>query len=109
MEASVIAAIVIAIAINVINARRKQNRTQQDKTRQIERAASRTPTIPLHRPAPAMEKRQKAKLPSYSQQGLDHFARDKARRIAQLDEWLKNGLIDKAEYHVLKDRFQRGV
>ena len=41
--------------------------------------------------------------------GEDHFARDKAQRIAQLDEWLKNGLVDREEYRVLKDRFQRDL
>ena len=41
--------------------------------------------------------------------GEDHFKRDKARRIAQLDDWLKNGLIDRSEYRVLKDRYERGI
>ena len=41
--------------------------------------------------------------------GEDHFLRDKAQRIAQLDEWLKNGLIDRAEYRVLKDRYERDL
>ena len=41
--------------------------------------------------------------------GEDHFVRDKAQRIAQLDEWLKNGLIDREEYRVLKDRYQRDL
>ena len=41
--------------------------------------------------------------------GEDHFVRDKAQRIAQLDEWLKNGLIDRSEYRVLKDRFERDL
>ena len=41
--------------------------------------------------------------------GEDHFVRDKAQRIAQLDEWLKNGLIEKDEYRVLKDRFERDL
>ena len=108
MEASVMVAIVIAIVINVLNARKKQ-KAQQDKKRPVERSAARTPTVPLHRPAPSMEQRPSAPVRSYNQAGLDHFARDKARRIAQLDEWLRNGLIDKAEYNVLKDRFQRGV
>lgn len=39
--------------------------------------------------------------------GEDHFARDRRLRIRQLDEWLKNGIIDKAEYRVLKERYQR--
>ena len=41
--------------------------------------------------------------------GEDHFLRDKAQRIAQLDEWLKNGLIDREEYRVLKDRYERDL
>ena len=41
--------------------------------------------------------------------GEDHFARDKAQRLQQLDEWLKIGLIDREEYRVLRDRFQRGI
>lgn len=41
--------------------------------------------------------------------GADHFQRDKARRIAQLDDWLKIGIIDRDEYRVLKDRYQRGI
>ena len=39
----------------------------------------------------------------------DHFVRDKAQRIAQLDEWLKNGLIDREEYRVLKSRYERDL
>lgn len=41
--------------------------------------------------------------------GEDHFVRDKRQRIAQLDEWLKNGLIDRDEYRVLKDRYERDL
>ena len=45
----------------------------------------------------------------YEQTGEDHFARDKQNRIRQLDEWLKNGLIDRAEYAVLKSRYERDL
>ena len=38
--------------------------------------------------------------------GEDHFAHDKAQRIAQLDAFLKNGIIDKAEYQVLLKRYK---
>ena len=41
--------------------------------------------------------------------GEDHFLRDKAQRIAQLDEWLKNGLIDREEYRVLQSRYERDL
>ncbi len=41
--------------------------------------------------------------------GEDHFAHDKAQRIAQLEDFLKNGIIDKAEYRTLRDRYERGL
>ena len=41
--------------------------------------------------------------------GEDHFAHDKAQRIAQLDAFLKNGIIDKAEYRTLHERHERGL
>ena len=40
--------------------------------------------------------------------GVDHFAHDRAQRIAQLDAFLKNGIIDKAEYRTLRERYERG-
>ena len=41
--------------------------------------------------------------------GEDHFAHYKAQRIAQLDGFLKNGIIDKAEYRTLRERYERGL
>ena len=41
--------------------------------------------------------------------GDDHFKRDRQTRIKQLDDWLKNGLIDREEYKVLKARFERDL
>ncbi|MBO7669081.1 MAG: hypothetical protein J6S60_00695 [Oscillospiraceae bacterium] len=41
--------------------------------------------------------------------GEDHLERDKQNRIRQLDDWLKSGLIDRAEYAVLKDRYERDM
>ena len=32
-----------------------------------------------------------------------------AQRIAQLDTFLKNGIIDKAEYRTLRERYERGL
>ena len=41
--------------------------------------------------------------------GEDHFAHDRAQRIAQLDAFLKTGIIDKAEYRTLRERYERGL
>lgn len=86
-------------------------------------APRRTPTVELHRPAPSMKRPTPSVTRSSGrdfsapeaacivceQTGEDHFQRDKARRLAQLDDWLKIGLIDRAEYRVLKDRYERGI
>ena len=40
-------------------------------------------------------------------QSEDHFQRDRRRRISQLDDWLKSGLIDRDEYKNLKRRYER--
>ncbi len=86
-------------------------------------AQRRTPSVELHRPAPSMQRRTPSVAHSAQrdfsapdapcivceQIGEDHFQRDKARRIAQLDIWLKNGIIGREEYRVLKDRYERGI
>lgn len=36
-----------------------------------------------------------------------NFSRDKQRRIRQLDDFLKNGLIDKNEYLLLRSRYEK--
>ena len=41
--------------------------------------------------------------------GEDHFQHDKEQRIRQLDDWLKNGLVDKDEYRVLKARYEQDL
>ena len=41
--------------------------------------------------------------------GEDHFEHDRKRRLQQLNEWLKNGLIDREEYKVLRYRYERDL
>lgn len=41
--------------------------------------------------------------------GEDHFVHDKKQRLAQLDEWLKNGIVDREEYKVMKSRYERDL
>lgn len=79
-------------------------------------AARPAPSVQLHRPAPSMKRsaQRDFRAPEApcivcEQTGEDHFQRDKNRRLAQLDDWLKIGLIDRNEYRVMKDRYQRGI
>ncbi len=80
--------------------------------------ARKTPSVELHRPVPSMQRREPVIAPRQFPQpeaycvscelsGEDHFVRDRKRRLEQLNEWLKNGLIDREEYRVLKYRFER--
>ena len=44
----------------------------------------------------------------YDEKAAEHnFIRDRDRRIAQLDGFLKNGIIEKDEYNILKARYMK--
>ena len=46
----------------------------------------------------------------YDEEAAAHnFARDRQRRIEQLNSFLQNGIIDKAEYKVLLRRFENDI
>ena len=70
--------------------------------------------------APVPERRQNravpAERPAYTPQPVynentsgENFQRDRQRRLAQLDSFLKNGLIDREEYKVLRSRYERDI
>lgn len=61
------------------------------------------PKVEIHRDFPVPE----AHCVVCENTGEDHFDRDRQMRLSQLDEWLKNGLIDRAEYAVLKRKFEQ--
>ena len=70
------------------------------------RAAPQQSSAPRRPAAPPSGRRQEPVIAlDYSKE--DHFQRDKRTRIAQLDEWLRNGLIDRKEYRVLKKRYEQ--
>lgn len=110
----------IVIAIIIVAAALSSAAKKKGTARQKPAAAPvrKTPSVELHRPVPAMQRREsvtaqrsfpqpEAYCVSCELSGEDHFVRDRKRRIQQLDEWLKNGLIDREEYRVLKNRFER--
>ncbi|MEA5151198.1 MAG: hypothetical protein VB039_01160 [Oscillospiraceae bacterium] len=39
----------------------------------------------------------------------NNFARDRQRRIEQLDSFLQNGIIDREEYKILRGRFEKDI
>ena len=101
----------------LIGGKKKASSGQQNQQRAAAPAAQRqTPSVQLNRPAPSMKRATPTAVRSstpekrsakrdYSapepacivceQTGDDQFQRDKARRLAQLDDWLKIGLIDR--------------
>ena len=103
-------------------AKKKSGQQTQQKTASTT-AQRQTPSVQLNRPAPSMKRAAPTVTSSahrdYSapeapcivceQTGEDHFVRDKKQRLAQLDEWLKIGLIDRNEYRVMRDRYERGI
>ena len=67
------------------------------------------PPAPPRRPVPPPPDMPDAACVVCDNTGEDHFAHDKAQRIAQLDTFLKNGIIDKTEYRKLRERYERGL
>ena len=116
------ALVFIAVIIAAVTASKKKSAAAKNALEQrLSGSDPRpTPTVQTSRPVSSMQrrepvtaKREYAKPDAYcvscELSGEDHFVRDRKRRIAQLDEWLKNGLIDREEYRVLKNRFQNDL
>ncbi len=116
--------IVIAVVAAIAFSKMAKNREKAAKSALEARGSGtkaapgrKTPEVELHRPVPSMQRREPAAQRNFPQpeaycvscelSGEDHFVRDRQRRLQQLDGWLKNGLVDKQEYLVLKQRFER--
>ena len=113
---AVILAIVFVIVMSAV-AQKKSGKAAEKPSRPAASPARKTPEVELHRPVPSMQRREPMTAQrNFSQpdpycvscelSGEDHFVRDRQRRIQQLDSWLKNGLVDKQEYLVRKNRFE---
>ena len=61
------------------------------------------PKVEIHRAFPEPE----AHCVVCENTGDNHFDRDRQMRLKQLDDWLKNGLIDREEYAVLKRKYEQ--
>ena len=112
-----IAVIGIVILTTVLGSSRKKH---QEEIKGKSAEVRPQPKVELHRPVPSMQRREpvtakrdfskpEAYCVSCEISGEDHFVRDRQRRLGQLDDWLKNGLIDRQEYLVLKRRFQNDL
>ena len=120
MRSGLLIALLISALFGVINAaatsyRNKRNAKNRDFHAEVEDAKhSYKPEPKKPRPVkkPSSQRDFSAPEPACivcEQTGEDHFVRDKERRLAQLDDWLKIGLIDRDEYRVMRDRYERGI
>ena len=118
MEAVPVILAVCAVVAAVIAIAKSAAKKRGDGAKPAPAPVRKTPSVDLHRPVPSVHRREpvtaqrqfpqpEAYCVSCELSGEDHFVRDRKRRLAQLDEWLKNGLVDKEEYRVLKYRFER--
>ena len=123
MEARSLFVIVVLIIVALVKASVKNTARRGVKTigKELEKNGERMAQAQdaPYRPAPPKGAPQRSAAPPpdvpdaacvvCDNTGEDHFAHDKAQRIAQLDDFLKNGIIDKAEYRTLRDRYERGL
>lgn len=102
----VILAIVLIVAVAVIGLKAGKKAIKQKTEDQA----------PVQWKRPDNDRRQNAPQPVsatrivYNENAsAENFQRDRQRRIAQLDGFLKNGIIDKEEYKVLLSRYERNI
>lgn len=102
----VILAIVLIVAVAVIGLKAGKKAIKQKTEDQA----------PVQWKRPGNDLPQNAPRPVSSTQivynenaSAENFQRDRQRRIAQLDDFLKNGIIDKEEYKVLLSRYERNI
>ena len=102
--------VVIAVAVAVIAFIKKAAGAARDRSAQQKGGVSvaqhmkrHEPKVEIHRAFPEPE----AHCVVCDNTGVDHFERDRQMRISQLDDWLKNGVIDKAEYAALKKKYEQ--
>ena len=91
---------VIAIAVFTFKKSYKKTAAGQ-YTRKSDPPEDRT-YVPRHEAAPQRQYYESTDV-------FDSRERDKARRIAQLKVFLDNGIIDKAEYNVLLNRYKNDI
>ena len=102
----VILAIVLIVAVAIIGLKAGKKAIKQKTEDQA----------PVQWKRPDNDRRQNAQRPVSATQivynenaSAENFQRDRQRRIAQLDDFLKNGIIDKEEYKVLLSRYERNI
>ena len=100
--------LLIVLLIAVIKAARRKKKERDADTPTMTKARA-SAAVHRHDPREKSFTEPEAYCFSCEATGEDHFQRDRNTRIRQLDEWLKNGLIDRAEYQVLKERYENNL
>ena len=93
--------VIVALILIIVAVAKRKVAAKSDK------APTPAPAAQRRDPRTASFTKPDAHCVSCELSGDDHFARDRQQRIRQLDEWLKNGIIDREEYRQLKQRYQR--
>lgn len=96
--------VLIWICYKVVNVSRGTAARQNGVTNAVRRSMTRhEPKVEIHRAFPEPE----AHCVVCENTGVDHFERDRQMRLRQLDDWLKNGLIEREEYMILKRKYEQ--
>ena len=100
-----VAIVIITVALVILIDRAKTAR----RTKKTANASR--PTVELHRPYPQPKAKQTAAILRHSDEAEEAITcqhlTGKEKYIQQLDSYLKAGLIDKAEYKIMKERYSK--
>ena len=110
------AAVLLVVIIVLVSSAAKRRARAAERSSTVRSTAARSSTA--GRTSAAVQRRD-PRTKSFTQpdaycvvcdhSGEDHFQHDREQRIKQLDEWLKNGLIDRSEYKVMLSRYERDL
>ncbi len=97
-----VAIVVVTVALVILIDRAKR----AGKT--AKRANASRPTVELHRPFPQPKAKQTAHHRDEAEEAVTcAHVTGKQKYIQQLDSYLKAGLIDKSEYRLMKERYEK--
>ena len=97
-----VAIVIVTVALVILIDRAKR----AGKTAKTANAAK--PTVELHRPFPQPKAKQSARHSDEAEEAVTcAHVTGKQKYIQQLDSYLKAGLIDKAEYRLMKERYEK--
>lgn len=103
--------IFLAVVVAVVKIGKRAVNEKKNGKRKPERRSFSVNDRPRTYERPEADRMPDAKQRKYYDENtiFQNQERDSDRRLRQLDDFLKNGIIDREEYKILRSRYERGL